>query len=49
MCQIAAVRAEDALQDPYGDAGDGTAAVLFEVELAFEGLVDRFDALSYGP
>src|SRR3954447_16695447 len=35
---------EDALQDPHGDAGDGPAAVLFEVELAFEGLVDRFDA-----
>jgi hypothetical protein len=31
---------EDALQDPYGDAGDGAAAVVFEVELAFEGLVD---------
>src|SRR5258706_10411382 len=40
---------EDALQDPDGDAGDRAAAVLFEVELAFEGLVDRFDALPYGP
>src|SRR5215207_1147622 len=40
---------EDALQDPYGDAGDRPAAVLFEVELAFEGLVDRFDALAYRP
>src|SRR3954464_9540976 len=40
---------EDALQDPDGDAGDGPAAVLFEIELAFEGLVDRFDALPYGP
>src|SRR5215207_5014373 len=40
---------EDALQDPDGDAGDGTATVLFEIELAFEGLVDRFDALPYGP
>src|SRR3982751_6556551 len=39
---------EDALQDPDGDAGDGAAAVLFEVELALEGLVDRFDALPYG-
>src|SRR3982751_2553590 len=39
---------QDALQDSDGDAGDGPAAVLFEVELAFEGLVDRFDALSYG-
>jgi len=33
-------QSEDALQDSYGDAGDGAAAVLFEVELAFEGLVD---------
>src|SRR6266700_3106961 len=40
---------EDALQDPHGDAGDGPAAVLFKIELAFEGLVDRFDALPYGP
>src|SRR3954462_12594529 len=40
---------EDALQDPDGDAGDGSATVLLKVELAFEGLVDRFDALPYGP
>src|SRR3954454_15846580 len=40
---------EDALQDTDGDAGDGAAAVVFEVELAFQGLVDRFDALSHGP
>jgi hypothetical protein len=26
---------KDALQDPYGDAGDRAAAVVFEVELAF--------------
>src|SRR6266496_3472405 len=39
---------EDALQDPDGDAGDGTAAVAFKIELAFEGLVDRFDALPHG-
>src|SRR6266498_491179 len=38
---------EDALQDSDGDAGDGSSAVLFEVELAFEGFVDRFDALPY--
>src|SRR5258706_3609057 len=40
---------EDALQDSNGDAGDGASAVLFEIELAFEGVVDRFDALSYCP
>src|SRR5258707_2200290 len=39
---------EDALQDPHGDAGDSAAAVLFKIELAFEGVVDRFDSLSYG-
>src|SRR5256885_9975399 len=39
---------EDALQDPDGNAGDRPAAVLFKVELAFEGLVDRFDALPDG-
>ena len=47
LCQMAAVRAEDALSDraranlrrwcgPWW---------LFEVELAFEGVVDRFDDL----
>jgi hypothetical protein len=40
---------QDALQDPDDDAGDGAATVLFEVELAFEGVVDRLDVLSYGP
>src|SRR6266498_3408520 len=38
---------EDALQDPDGYAGHGASAVLFEVELAFEGLIDRFNALPY--
>src|SRR6202008_1495621 len=38
---------QDALQDPDGNAGDGASAVLFEVELAFEGLIDRFDALPH--
>src|SRR5690349_13588229 len=36
-------------QQPLGDAGiqaaGGTAAVAFEVELALEGVVDRFDPL----
>jgi hypothetical protein len=36
---------EDALQDADDDTGDGAAAVAFEVELGFEGLVDRFDDL----
>src|SRR5258706_11058770 len=38
---------EDALQDPHGDTGDGTAAMLLKIQLALEGLVDRFDALPY--
>src|SRR5215212_3150260 len=38
---------EYALQDPYGDTRDGASTVLFEVELAFEGVIDRFDALPY--
>src|SRR5882757_10133795 len=36
---------EDALQDADGDAVDGAAAVLLEVELAFEGVVDGLDDL----
>src|SRR5216684_8741362 len=37
---------EDALQDADGDAVDGAAAVLLEVELAFEGVVDGLDDLA---
>jgi len=37
---------EDALPDPGDDACFGASAVLFEVELAFEGVVDRFDDLA---
>src|SRR5437667_72786 len=37
---------EQALQHAGGHAGVGTSAVLFEVELAFEGVVDRFDQLA---
>ncbi len=37
---------EDALQDPGGHSGGGLAAVAFQVELAFEGVVDRFDDLA---
>src|ERR1035441_908777 len=36
---------EDALPDPCEDTGGGASAVAFEVELAFEGVVDRFDDL----
>jgi len=39
---------EDALQDADHHPGGGVAAVLFEVELAFEGVVDRFDELADG-
>jgi len=37
---------EDALQDAGGDAGHGAPTVAFEVELGFEGVVDRFDDLA---
>src|SRR5437868_6205323 len=37
---------EQALGDPGADAGDGAAAVAFQVELAFQGVVDRFDDLA---
>ncbi|MFD9514946.1 hypothetical protein ACFWB6_52335 [Streptomyces mirabilis] len=36
---------EDALGDADCDALEGPAAVLFQVELAFEGVVDRLDEL----
>jgi hypothetical protein len=39
---------EDAPGDADSDALEGPAAVLFQVELAFEGVVDRFDELG-GP
>jgi hypothetical protein len=40
---------EDALQDADGDAVDGAAAVLLEVELALEGVVDGLDDLAQRP
>ena len=43
LCQITAVRAKEALQDPDRDPDRGMAAVAFQVQLALEGLVDRFD------
>lgn len=40
---------EESLKDTGANAGSGAAAVSFEVELGFEGLVDRFDDLAEGP
>jgi hypothetical protein len=37
---------EDALPDAYEHAGAGASAVLFEIELALEGVVDRLDDLA---
>jgi len=37
---------EDALQDADQDAGRGVAAVLFQVELPFEGVEDGLDGLA---
>src|SRR5579859_8176040 len=37
---------EEALGDPHEDTGAGAAAVVFKTELAFEGVVDGFDALA---
>ena len=38
-------RSEQALSDPHEDAEVGAPAVLFEPELALEGVVDGLDAL----
>ncbi len=46
LCQIVAVSSEESLQDAGADAGGLAAAVAFEIELRFEGLVDRLDDLS---
>ena len=46
LCQIAAVRARMRVQDADDDALGGAAAVAFQVKLALEGLVDRFDDLA---
>ena len=40
---------EDALQDADHHAGGGVAAVPFQVKLAFEGVIDRFDDLAQRP
>ena len=37
---------EESLQDAGADAGAGLAAVAFEIELGFEGLVDGLDDLA---
>jgi hypothetical protein len=47
LYQIAAVRAR-MLQDAHHDSGGRVPAVAFEVELALEGLIDRFDGLAQG-
>jgi hypothetical protein len=39
---------QEALRDAGEDSGGGPAAVVLQVELAFEGLVDRFDPLMSG-
>ena len=39
---------EDALQDADDHTTGGATAVSFEVELAFEGFIDRLDDLSQG-
>ena len=36
---------QDALQDPDCDPDTGAATMAFQVQLAFEGLVDRLDEL----
>ena len=39
---------QNALSDAGANPGDGAALVVFEVELAFEGVIDRFDDLPEG-
>jgi len=39
---------QNALQDAHHDFGGRMPAVAFEVELALEGLIDRFDGLAQG-
>ena len=46
LCQMAAVRARSRCEDADGDAAGGASAVAFEIELSFEGVVDRFDDLT---
>jgi hypothetical protein len=43
---MAAVSARMRCRDAYGHAGRGVTAVAFQVELSFEGLVDRLDGLA---
>ncbi|GAA1925158.1 hypothetical protein GCM10009753_68070 [Streptantibioticus ferralitis] len=46
LCQIAVAQREDALRDADGDALEGPVGVLFQVELALEGVVHRLDQSS---
>ncbi|MGY2744498.1 hypothetical protein ACVWZ8_001615 [Arthrobacter sp. UYCu723] len=39
---------QQALNDPDRDARKGASEVMFEVQLDFEGIVDRFDDLPQG-
>jgi hypothetical protein len=47
LCQVAAAMASRRLGDAGAHACRGASAVLFEAELAFEGLVDRLDTLAH--
>ena len=46
LCQIAAVSARIPLQNSDGDPGEGAPTVAFQVQLRFEGLIDRLDNLA---
>ena len=37
---------QNALSDPRADPRDGAPSVAFEIEVGFEGLVDRLDDLT---
>jgi hypothetical protein len=41
-------QSQQSLQDPGHDTLDGVSSVSFQVELAFQGLVDRFDEFTEG-
>ena len=46
LCQMAAVRVRIRWAMRGADAGGGAPAVQFQVQLALEGAVDRFDELA---
>jgi hypothetical protein len=49
LCQIRRGQGQQALQDPRGHALDGRPAVVLQVKLALERLVDRLDPLPQRP